>query len=105
MTASIFGHPLNWLEALILTAAVWRVARLIVTDQWPVWYTLRGRILRRWPPGPARVTELLVCPWCNTMWIAGGVVTLWWFFPGATLLGCLILAVSAVAALVTAWTD
>lgn len=100
----IHGHPLSWLSALILVCGVWRAARLIVDDQWPVWYSLRARLLRRWPPGPGRATELLICPWCCSVWLAGGEVTLWWFFPGATLLGCLILSISALAALATAWT-
>lgn len=102
---TIDGHPLTWLAALLLVGAAWRISRLIVTDQWPGWYQLRGRILRKWPPGPARPTELLVCPWCIGVWIAGTEITLWWFFPGPTLLACLILTVSAVSALITAWTD
>lgn len=100
----LHGHPLSWLAALLLVGAVWRISRLIITDQWPVWYTLRGRILRRWPPGPARPTELLICPWCVSMHISGALVTLWWFFPGPTLLASLILTLSAVGALITAWT-
>lgn len=101
----LHGHPLSWLAALLLVGAVWRISRLIITDQWPGWYSLRSRILRRWPPGPARTTELLVCPWCNSVWIAGGLVAAWWWLPTVTLVACLILTMSAVAALVTAWTD
>lgn len=101
----VLGHRLSWLAVLLLVGAVWRVSRLIVTDQWPGWYQARARLLRRWPPGPARATELLVCPWCNSMWLAAIAVTAWLLFPGPTLAVCLVLSVSAVAALITAWTD
>lgn len=99
------GHRLSWLMALLLIGGTWRISRLIITDQWPGWYQLRSRILRRWPPGPARTTELLICPWCNSMWIAGSLVAVWWFAATVAEVGCLVLSVSAVAALITAWTD
>lgn len=99
------SHRLSWLALVLLVAATWRISRLIITDQWPGWYQLRGRILHRWPPGPARQTELLVCPWCNSVWIAAVLVALWWFFPTATLVACLVLTMSAVGALITVWTS
>lgn len=105
MSVEILGHRLTWLGLLLLIGATWRISRLIITDQWPGWYQARQRILRRWPAGPARTTELLVCPWCVSMHVAGILVALWWFFPGAVMFACLILTLSAVAAIITAWTD
>ena len=100
----IHGHALTWLSALLLVGGLCRALRLVIDDQWPGWYQARGWLLHRWKPGPGRYMELLVCPWCLSVWLGTGEVVAWWFGPRATLLVCLVLTLSAVASLIAAWT-
>lgn len=74
----------GWL--LVVNAlAVYRLARLITRDT--IFDRQRTAMLGRWVHGRRKhmqLAELIVCPWCVSVWIAAGVLVLtryclgWW---------------------------
>lgn len=76
-----------WL--LVDALAVYRLTRLITRDSLPPIQHARNRVLDRWGTSPW--SELAVCPWCMSVWIAGPVIvarleTPTWWSPLALLL-------------------
>lgn len=99
----IVGHRLTWLWLVVIALAAFRVVWFVQRDDFPGWGGWRTALLRRWPAGPGRVSELLVCPWCMGVWAAAGAVT-WWLLSPATLAPvALVLAIAAVVAILTEW--
>jgi Protein of unknown function (DUF1360) len=82
-----------WL--LIDALAVYRLARLLTRDSFPPIARARERVLERWPE--SAWTELAVCPWCMSVWIAGPVIGARLLAPTPWSLLALLLAYSAVA--------
>lgn len=61
------------LTLAIAALACYRLTRLIVADSWPPTEWLRARVERR--TGPESGWSYFVnCPWCMSMYVAGGVV-------------------------------
>lgn len=50
--------------------AVWRIVRFIQRDS--LIEEPREAVINRW--GHLKITELLTCPWCLSIWVAAGVV-------------------------------
>lgn len=75
--------------------AVYRLARLLTRDSLPLIARPRDAIAQRW--ADRALGELVVCPWCVSVWLAAGVLAarLWVPVPWSML--ALILAWSAVA--------
>lgn len=80
------------LEDLLLdAAAVARITRLINEDRVP-FGPIRDRILERAAENSgglgsdSRLAELVVCPWCVSIWVAAGVVLVAHRVPGWPLL-------------------
>lgn len=75
--------------------AVYRLARLLTRDSMPLIARPRDAIAARW--GDRALGELVVCPWCVSIWLAAGVLAArllaaeWWSMLA------LVLAWSAVA--------
>lgn len=118
---------MSFTEFLILTLAVFRLARLVIEDT--ITEPIRTRILSRWPgqnveyePGDKvkggtfqidgklyaqeptaagnKVAKLLSCYWCAVPYIAAVVVVGWWRWPGVVFWLALVAAVSGAASIV-----
>lgn len=99
----ILGERLTWMWLVVLALATFRIVRFVVADDYPLWAPLRARITRRWPPEPGAWSEVLVCPWCSSPYIAAGVLVVWLYVPYWTAPVAVILAFSAVAGLLAEW--
>lgn len=85
-------------EAIILALAVYRLSRLFTTDQ--IMEPLRNLIWKRFPPS-TQFGYLFTCNWCMSIWFASLTTICYTIVPTATLVPCLILALSAVAGLIS----
>lgn len=94
---TLLGHHLTWLWLAVNALAVFRLTRLVVADCWPLWVPVRERIVRRWPPRCGAWSEIVVCPWCLSPWVAVLVVLLAWLAPAIWTPIAVVLAFSAVA--------
>jgi hypothetical protein len=52
--------------------ACYRLTRLATLDSLPPVKRTRDKVLTRW--GDSEWSELAVCPWCLSVWLAAGVV-------------------------------
>jgi hypothetical protein len=87
------------LEHVILALAVFRLTRLITTDV--VLNRVRERIWRRFPPGNGGIGYVLTCDWCASIWVASPVYGMYKIAHVPTMFGCGVLALSAVAGLLS----
>ena len=93
-TALVEDLPLAvWL--LIDGLAVYRLSRLVTRDSLPLIAGPRERVQDRWPD--RAVADLVVCPWCVSVWLAAGVLAARLLLPVPWSLLALVLAWSAVA--------
>jgi len=83
---------------LILSLATFRILRLIIEDA--VLEGFREWVWKRFPPETSKLGYILTCYWCLGFWISGIVVVLYLIVPIPTLIGALILAISAAAGLI-----
>jgi len=87
--------PTSAVEVVVDALAVHRLTRLVQDDEvWPM-PELREAYLRR--VGDSRWADLASCPWCLSVWIAGGVVAARLLFPRAWPWIARVLAGSATA--------
>lgn len=102
--------------ALVLDAlAVYRLTRLITEDTFPPVRRFREAVIRRYTAvvaqGPGTVedpgwqAELIQCPWCASVWLAAGVTAARWVLPSAWSFVAWLLALSAVASIVSQFVD
>ncbi len=83
---------------VILALATLRLSRLFTTDQ--ITEPLRNLIWKRFPPS-TQLGYLFTCNWCMSIWFASLVTICYTIVPSATLPPCLVLALSAVAGLIS----
>lgn len=93
--------PLDPLQLIELSLAAWRVAHMVALEDGPLncFWILRERTgydeesltWPSWNPIP--------CVWCNSVWVAGGLLGLTWFWAPAWWL-VLALAISGVVVIV-----
>ena len=83
---------------IILALATFRLSRLITTDY--ITEPFRNFIWKRFPPS-TQLGYLLTCNWCTSIWFASLITICYTIVPTATLVPCLILALSAVAGLIS----
>ena len=83
---------------LILALATFRLSRLITTDY--ITEPFRNFVWKRFPPN-TQLGYLLTCTWCMSIWFASLITICYTIVPTATLVPCLILALSAVAGLIS----
>jgi hypothetical protein len=81
----------SWWWLAVDALAVYRLAVLVTKDQ--VAEPLRQKVLAR----SERAFYFVTCPWCVSIWIAGGVVALTRFYPTEWQYAALALALSGVA--------
>ena len=98
MTPAELHNQIPLLAWLIVDAlAVHRLTRLLTRDSLPVVASLRERVLDRWGSSPW--SELAVCPWCLSVWLAVPVISARLLAPTVWDLLALLLAYSTVAGL------
>lgn len=105
---------IGWLDALLLSLAVFRITRLLVYDKITrfirEWFMLKKEVTHddgtKWVQLSTRkkglfaaVHDLLQCPWCTGMWVALVAVWGYFLFPWAWFV-MLMLAVSGAASIV-----
>lgn len=86
-------------EYIIIALATFRVTRLITTDL--IFSPVRGLIWKKFPPSGNGVGYLITCDWCTSLWVASPVFVMYKIWPTPALFVCGILAVSAVAGLMS----
>lgn len=77
--------------------AVYRITRLLQVDS--ITEPLRAKVLARW--GGHKYAALIDCPWCLSVWIAGGVLLARSVSPRTWDLIARAMAFSAVTGLIT----
>ena len=82
-----------WL--LVDALAVHRLTRLLARDSLPPVAAARARIIARWGHSPW--SELVVCSWCLSVWVAAPVIAARLLAPDWWSLLALLLAYSTVA--------
>jgi len=60
-------------DLVLIVAATWRLVRLIQRDS--ILDVPRDWLYDRLPDG--KLTTLLMCPWCLSVWVGTGVVASW----------------------------
>ena len=94
---------ISLVELTILSLAVYRVTRLIVTDS--ILDPLREKVLKKFNPQRSSIGYLLTCTWCMSLWVSLPTALFYAYHPSITLLVGCIFALSAVASLITALVD
>lgn len=118
---------MTFVEFLVLTLAVFRLARLVIEDT--ITEPLRTAILSNWPgrnveyePGDKvrggtfqlegklyaqeptatgdKIAELLSCYWCAAPWIAGPLVLAFWLWPGPVFWLAAVAAIAGLAGII-----
>lgn len=83
---------------IILALATFRLSRLITTDY--ITEPFRNFIWKRFPPN-TQLGYLLTCTWCMSIWFASLITICYTIVPAVITVPCLILALSAVAGLIS----
>jgi hypothetical protein len=89
-------------ELVILSLASFRLTRLITTDT--VTEGIRNRIWSKFPPS-TKFGYLITCNWCTGFWVSLFFVALWLALPQVTIVVSLVLAISALVGLISAWSE
>lgn len=95
------------MDYLILALATWRISSLLVTEAGPmdIFERMRHQLGVRYDNnsekyGTNALSEMLICVWCTSVWVAVLWVTLYALWPKRTKQIALPLALSAGAILV-----
>lgn len=91
------------LELLIFGLATYRATRFLTRDT--LFASTRERVFDRFPPHASKIGYLFTCEWCMSIWV-GSWFVLWSIIsPTTFLIVALVLSVSAIAGLLTAYED
>jgi len=90
------------LELVIYGLATYRLTRLITRDV--ITEFLREWVWKRWPPEKSKFGYLFTCDWCMSIWAASVLLASSMITP-VTDVAATVLALSAVAGLLTAYED
>lgn len=99
----------DWWSLLLLTAATFRIYRLIAEDT--ILDGPRKHLLNLvgWDPDVddtppegyrEKIGLFITCPWCLGFWLSLGFWTAWWYEPHWTLVVCVPLTISSLVGLV-----
>lgn len=83
--------------------ATYRLTRLITTDE--ITAPLREAVWDRYPPESSKIGYVLTCNWCTSIWAGSALQVSRIIAPKTTRTIETILAVSAVAGMLTAYED
>ena len=93
----------NFFELLVAGLATYRIARLIVKDE--IFSKLRNAIWKKFPPESNKFGYFFTCMWCTSVWVASLLVISRIIIPEATQVVETVLALSAIAGLLSAHED
>jgi hypothetical protein len=88
-------------DQVIETLAVYRATKLLQDDTLPPLPELREKLMQRY--GHTPWSQLLDCPWCLSVWVAGASVLIRHLAPRLWRIGAGVLASSAVAGVISEW--
>lgn len=72
MTAS----PIGIVPLILICLSTWRLAHILVIDDFPPTEWLRERALANKPEG--WLASIFNCIWCSSVWIGIGWTSMWW---------------------------
>jgi hypothetical protein len=87
---------------VLLSLAAFRLTHLITTDA--ITEGLRNRIWNKFPP-TTKLGYLITCNWCTGFWVSILMVALWLALPQVVIVVSLVLAISALVGLISAWSE
>lgn len=95
---------MNTLLAILTILAVWRMTRLVTVDY--LTDPFRHWVARRSGP-EGKLTYLVECPWCFSVWLAPPIVfaAVWWPDNRAVWIAMLAGAASAMSGLLSGFED
>ncbi|NBQ64063.1 MAG: DUF1360 domain-containing protein [Verrucomicrobia bacterium] len=86
---------------IITALAVYRATRFVIQDE--LVSPLRNRLWKKFPPETNKFGYLFTCMWCMSIWTASLFVLSSIIMPTITFYVCLVLALSAIVGLLTAY--
>lgn len=86
----------------IFALACYRLTRFLVEDV--IFESLREFVWKKFPPS-TKFGYLWTCYWCMGTWVSAGWLVLWGTAPEVALVLSLLLSISAVVGLISAWTE
>lgn len=86
---------------IITALAVYRATRFVIQDE--LVSSLRNRLWKKFPPETNKFGYLFTCMWCMSIWTASLFVLSSIIMPTITFYVCLVLALSAIVGLLTAY--
>lgn len=89
----------SFLDGIILTLAVFRITRLITTDE--ILSKIREKIWKKYPPHQGGVGYLITCDWCTSIWVSSLVLTVYKIAPTPAITIWGIFALSGAAGLLS----
>ncbi len=98
----------NILEFLIIALGTWRLSSLLADEDGP--FTIFGRLRhavgvrydeRSQRYGTNELAKMVMCLWCNSIWLGVVATALYYWQASLTLLMCFPFAISAFAIIVT----
>lgn len=92
--------PLDLPTLVVLALATFRATRLVTTDH--VFSRPRDWFWSKFPPESTMLGYLLSCDWCTSVWVGSAFVAAHTIVPTVTYPVALVLALSAVAGILTA---
>lgn len=90
------------LNFVILALAAYRITHLITTDA--IADKFRDAVWSKFPPS-TRIGYLISCNWCTGFWVSFGLVAGASILPQLTFVVSLIMAMSAVVGMISAWIE
>jgi Protein of unknown function (DUF1360) len=87
---------------VILALAAYRMTHLITTDA--IADNFRHKVWSKYPP-MTRIGYLITCNWCTGFWVSLLLVVGFLILPQVTLVVSLVMALSGVVGLLSAWIE
>lgn len=90
-------------ELALYGLATYRLSRFVTRDE--LFSGIRNRLWKRFPPESTKLGYWLTCVWCVSVWASSLLVISRIIIPEATNIVVIVLALSAIAGLLTAYED
>lgn len=87
---------------VILALGAYRITHLITTDA--IADEFRTKVWKKFPPS-TKIGYLITCNWCTGFWVSLFLVAGFSILPQFTFVVSLIMAISALVGLISAWAE